>query len=322
MQIKLRVKETVTPDGADWQILTTSGALVSKGVSTDIAGVPTARGYELAITIPDYQGIPGDYTLEVTVQSGEASYSKSTDFTIEDNADPTPSVIITVKGSCTGEAPDGTATLYRNNQELATTQVDSGRWTLDLTAASPSLDALTVHVETSEGFDIYRVYYITPSVLGAIDELRTYLDRLNQQLRIDSLRFADEDYILWLSAGRDMFNGYELLTNFWMTGATGPIRNFWMICSRITALRVRYLEEGLTTFQYGGAAVTLDVDVTQFLDAAASALESQLDQLGRLKRQLHNQGTTEGVGAYQLGSRMVGAVGISYGPATGGNRHR
>ncbi|QJT71065.1 hypothetical protein GR11A_00027 [Vibrio phage vB_VcorM_GR11A] len=164
------------------------------------------------------------------------------------------------------------------------------------------------------------IYVMSPVMVKALQEIRNHIDRLNRKLRLDSLEFSDADYLQWLKTGMDWYNGAEYPTLITMTGARGPIYNFWMMYSQLVALRTRYLEEGLTSFDYGGAAITLTVDVTQFLESQAQFIETQIDKgINRHKAYLSKKGMTTGDGANFKGF-VQGSTGYTQSPLIwGGN---
>lgn len=221
------------------------------------------------------------------------------------------------------------ADVYRENTLVSSTQLNTdanGRVELGIPdgTLSPSLIPYTViftDLDVQKGnFITVQHYSITPVILNAMTELRTYLDRMNTQLRLDSLHFADEDYLTMLKGGMDLYNVLGRSTDINMTAARGPIYGFWMICSQLVALRTKYLEEGLTSFDYQGAGIQLSVEVTQFIEAQSSFLEAQLDKaIDNHKALLHKKGTTTGDGSNWKGS-VQGATGYSNSPLIwGGN---
>lgn len=184
----------------------------------------------------------------------------------------------------------------------------------------------TFREDGTANYQTRRIFVMTPVVMRAMEEIRTYLDRLNKQMRIDSLKFTDSDYVAWLQSGRDRFNSFGKVSYITMLNAQGAIYHLWLVCSQITALRVKYLEEGLTSFNYSGSAVQLDVDVTQYIEGLLSRLEEELESnLRPLKEQMYKNSSNIGDGSQQIkGGYARGATGLSISPVTGaghlGNR--
>jgi len=163
-----------------------------------------------------------------------------------------------------------------------------------------------------------RLFVINPSMLNAVRELNTYLNRLNRRARLEELSFSTADLVLFLKGGADMFNGYDYYTDFTFTNAQKSFRHWWLVCSQIVALRTRYLEEGESSFDFSGQAVQLSVDITQYIEAQASNLENLRDQqLGPFKRQLHKRGILEGdASEVSFVARTRGVSGITTGPVS------
>ena len=103
-----------------------------------------------------------------------------------------------------------------------------------------------------------------------------------------------------------------------MTNAKGGIREYWLMWTELMAIRAQYLAEGEKAFDYSGAAISLNVDRTGYLDSAASAIQSELDnEFKPFKQNLVNKGQTGGDGSGDLnalGAGAMGAVGVSLTP--------
>lgn len=129
--------------------------------------------------------------------------------------------------------------------------------------------------------------------------------------------------LLWMRRGMDRFNGaYGIFTNFTMTNAKGAIREFWLMFTEYMAIQAQYLAEGEKAFDYTGAAISLNVDRTQYLDSMANAIKQELDnELKPLKENLNRKGNTSGDGSGDLSALSAGsygAVGISFTPTNMG----
>lgn len=211
--------------------------------------------------------------------------------------------------------------LVLTDNTLQTDNDGNVTYNLSTTNLAPTLTPYVAIFREQNGQDYFmrRIFLMTPVMLKALEELRTYLDRLNRQMRVDSLKFSDTDYIAWLQSGRDHFNAIGKQTNISMINAQGAIYSFWLKCAEIIALRVKYLEEGLTSFNYSGSAVQLDIDVTQFIDGLLSKLEGEVDQhLPPLKEQLYRNGITNSDGSQVIPAGYArGATGLTISPVTG-----
>ena len=164
--------------------------------------------------------------------------------------------------------------------------------------------------------EIGRLYVITPSIMGALRDLSTYLNRLNRKARLDELTFTTPDLLTFLSAGADMFNATDHYTTFNFTNAQQAFKQYWLVCSQIIALRTRYLEEGESSFDFSGQAVTLTVDITSYIESQISSLEAWRDaNLPGFKRQLHKRGILDGdASSLSYVARTRGVAGLTDNP--------
>lgn len=161
------------------------------------------------------------------------------------------------------------------------------------------------------------LFVVTNPQLTVISELKNFFDRLCQEKRLPSLEYTLADYTRWCQQGMDMFNAGGLFTSFTMENATQGIRYWWYICSIICALRSMYMYEGQRSFSFSGQSVTLDVDITQYLQSMADTLQGQWDSDKlAFKQQLKQYGLVGGDGNMATASFQYGAVGLSLGPAS------
>jgi hypothetical protein len=102
-----------------------------------------------------------------------------------------------------------------------------------------------------------------------------------------------------------------------LNNATSIIRHWWLVCSTIQALSNQYLVEGRKSFSFNGQSVTLDVDITSFLQGRYSELEGAWEgQAYQVKDQLKNYDLNGGDGNADVGKFVSGVVGVSLGPAS------
>lgn len=125
----------------------------------------------------------------------------------------------------------------------------------------------------------------------------------------------------WLRRAGDSFNGaYGQFTSYTFINAKGIIREFWLLYAELFALESQLLAEGEKAFNFQGAAISLDVDRTQYLDNAASKIQSRLDsELKPLKQNIIIKGQGSGDGSTdpsRLAPGAIGAVGITITPAS------
>ena len=160
-----------------------------------------------------------------------------------------------------------------------------------------------------------RLYLVNTSVLAACEDLRMFINRTNTTIvGQPDMIFTHRALLTFLRMGRDYFNMVFQLTNFTMSRASGGIRDGWLMCSSIRALRSQFMAEGEQAFDYQGQAISLNVDRTQYYDSLASNLESQLEMFNKFKSQLTKRGITSGDGDlsntnYRAGN--VAAVGLN-----------
>ena len=305
-----------------------NGDIVETGSTSTISGLRVNKIHEITLSfnLNDSNVSDGNiFYVEIILYDDVVI---QTPISVEISSDPD-SDFFTTTDSISIPTPTDIGTLsnyvvYRDNEEVITRNITNGATdvSVDLSSIDASLNPLLIVFNGEDNnFVDYRLYKITHSILRAQKDLRSYIDRLNRKVRIDSLKFSDTDYLLWMQAGKDRFNSIPLATDFTMTDATGPIRDLWLACSQYHALKVKYLEEGLESFDYSGSAVTLNVDITQYIESTASYLEQRITEEGqRLKANIHRRGLISGAGNWGLKRNVVGAAGRSLSPLALGGR--
>lgn len=170
-------------------------------------------------------------------------------------------------------------------------------------------------------------WVINPTISQAVSDVKAMVNKARTTLYgTPDLLFPAATILTWLRRGMDMFNGFKgYFTNFSMLNARGSIREYWLLCTELMALRSQYLAEGEKAFDFQGQAISLNVDRTAYLDAAANQIQQRLaDELPNFKTQLINKGNTSGDGSVdpnQLQRGAMGSVGISITPATWSGRY-
>lgn len=320
--VNINTRTHEVPYGGTWSLFRDSDdILIARETSTLASSEQTKRGIRLnfGCAIPEYLE-PGAYTIEMEVELGGKVYTSTEPYIVAETEQYDDGVIITLKPVFSWNPPaSGTVEITYHNKVVGRSRVKQHKPNkLAIRLPKAQLEPAHLILLSNGSYISYRVYYINSSILSAVEEIKKMLDRLNMQLRMDSLKFTDGDYLDWLEHGRAHFNSLGHQTDFNMSQATGGIRNYWLLCSCWYALRTRYLEEGLTSFSYGGSAVTLDIDVTNFIESQISAMESQFDTLISFKEQLSINSIRGGDGIHTINRRGIGATGISLGPSTGG----
>lgn len=179
-----------------------------------------------------------------------------------------------------------------------------------------STNAAMVYQESAD------FWVINPSIMSAISDVKAKVSKARTTLYgAPDLIYSTPTILTWLRRGADQFNGaYGQFTSFTFTNALGVIREYWLMCAELSALESQYLAEGEKAFNFQGAAITLDVDRTQYLDNAASKIQSKLDnELKSIKVNLIIKGNTGGDGSAdpsRLRAGAIGAVGITITPAS------
>ena len=127
--------------------------------------------------------------------------------------------------------------------------------------------------------------------------------------------------MLWLRRARDAFNGAPGgFTSFTMLNAKGSIREYWLMYAELGAIEAQYMAEGEKAFNFSGAAISLDIDRTGFLDSAASKIQSRIDnEIKPFRQNLIIKGNVAGDGSAdpsRLRAGALGSVGITITPAS------
>ena len=306
-----------------------------------IIGSDITFEYEINMTIPD--AYPGTYSLIVS-RSGLSSTEKLLIEGLAQQAYGAADVLglqsdTNLQWSLLDTNPNATVTWDLNFTRLtslvatahgSTTKQNQGNDTLFVSqgfnpiaeAMPASLNPQTIiwSIEDMPGRvrrQTSALFIVSNSQLTVISELKNFFDRLCQEKRLPSLEYTLSDYTRWCQQGMDMFNAQGLFTSFTMTNATEGIRYWWFICSIISALRSMYMYEGQRSFSFSGQSVTLDVDITQYLQSMADTLQGQWDsEKLAFKQQLKQYGLTGGDGNMANASFQFGAVGLTLGPAS------
>ncbi|QRE00258.1 hypothetical protein [Burkholderia phage BCSR5] len=170
------------------------------------------------------------------------------------------------------------------------------------------------------------LFIINPSIGSAINDVKARINKAHTTLygTPDSL-FPETVVMTWLRRGMDMFNGFMgKFTTFDMTNALGSIREYWLLCAEYGALQAQALMEGEKSFDWQGAAISLNVDHHQYYDGMAQAILGRLDnELKPFKENLIYKGVTSGDGSAdpsKLRAGAIGAVGITITPASSWGR--
>lgn len=231
-----------------------------------------------------------------------------------------------------------TLTLYRDNTEIGKLRVDnptrvaSGYYyaaTFGTTALPASLEPYTAvwsYLNSADPGTEYSenaaIYIVTPTVLNAISDVKAKINKARTTLYGQpDLLFPAATILTWMRRARDAFNGAGgNFTSFTMLNAKGSIREYWLMYTELGAIEAQYMAEGEKAFDYSGAAISLTVDRTGYLDNMAGKIRSFLDsEMKPFKQNLIIKGNTSGDGSAdpsKLQPGAIGAVGITITPAS------
>lgn len=227
--------------------------------------------------------------------------------------------------------------VYQDNTELCSIQIKNGvkvasGWLysadVDTTNMAVSLENYTVVFSYgNNGINEYqessKLWVINASIQTACGDILARVNKARTTLYgSPDLLYPIPTILLWMRRGMDRFNGsYGIFTTFTMTNAKGGVREYWLMWTELMAIRAQYLAEGEKAFDYSGAAISLNVDRTGYLESAASAIQSELDnEFKPFKQNLVNKGQTGGDGSSdvsQLAPGALGSVGIAITPTNG-----
>lgn len=206
---------------------------------------------------------------------------------------------------------------------------------LDTSAFTVSLESYDVvyrfyNNENQVFTEASKLWIINPSIRSAADDILAKIWKARASLYgSPDLVYTMPTLLTWMRRGMDIFNGWQgKFTSITMTNAKGAIREYWLLCSELGALEAQYLAEGEKAFNFSGAAISLDVDRTGFLESMASNIRNNLDQnLTPLKSNMLQKGYTQGDGSgtdgkggIQTKAGSLGCVGISITPASAWGR--
>lgn len=223
-----------------------------------------------------------------------------------------------------------------NNGERVATGWKYGGY-IDTTNMEISLENYTVvfkYKNTSSPNDTYqesaKLWVVNPSILSAARDILEKINKARMTLYgAPDLVYTMPCIMTWLRRGADRFNGsYGIFTSFTFTNAKGGVREYWLMWTELMALESQYLAEGEKAFDFQGAAISLNVDRTQYLESVRGNLQSALDnEFKPFKQNLLIKGNTSGDGSSGDGSSgglapgSMGAIGITITPATGWGRY-
>lgn len=181
-----------------------------------------------------------------------------------------------------------------------------------------------------------KLWIVNPSILSASRDVLEKINKARMTLYgAPDLIYTMPCIMTWLRRGADRFNAaYGIFTDFTFTNARGGVREYWLMWTELMAVESQYLAEGEKAFDFQGAAISLNVDRTQYLESIRGNLQNALDnEFKPFKQNLLIKGNTGGDGSVGLGIGgtgtpsgatavgSAGAIGITITPATGWGRY-
>lgn len=311
-----------------WEVLTFEGAVLNSGLAYDVrvsdTGMSTVVEASSIVSVPsDSQFDNPKCTLRYTLHTGDTKTYLFEQLTLESFVD------ISVGAQSSIEILGDPASLtlvsdkaYQNYQidllhntkllgslpvgnPTKVSGVYSVTAVVDTSALQVSLMPYSVlwkmwSTSTQVFRDTAQLWVINDSIALAMDDVKAKLNKAHQTLYgVPDSQFPEMELIRWMRRAADAFNGaYGQFTNFTFTNAQGVIREMWLLLAEKYALESQYLLEAEKAFNYSGAAISLDVDKTSFIDSAISRLNQTIDQeLKPLKQNLIIKGAMNGDGS-------------------------
>lgn len=190
---------------------------------------------------------------------------------------------------------------------------------IDLNILIPSLNPYSL-VWSVDGYtDVAGMFVINPSIQMAMKELHGLINKTNTDLQVDWVTFTPEQMMQYLVMGAGLFNAEHMPTNFTMTNAEAPVKQFWLTYAAIYAFRVQSFTGIETDFQFTGASLNVDVDRASKFQQAAETLENSIKESVRnLKVIVYKKGNNGGDGSfasvYNSSMYSIGRIGVSVNP--------
>lgn len=272
------------------------------------------------------------YAFEVLTVTGNAPAQLGTSDSVELVGDLATLSLVTDKAYS-----DVTVSIYLDNKVIGNQEIGNPTriaggyfWSgvIDTSGLPVSLSPYQVSWAYSNGQAAQKnresaaLWIVNPSILQAVDDVRSKINKARQTLYgTPDSQFPTQEILKWLRRGADAFNSaYGVFTNFDFTNAKSGIREFWLLQAELAAIESQYMMEAEKAFQFQGAAITLDVDKTQYLDTAATRIQTRLDaEFKAFKANLMAKGIMRGDGSADLSRASRGAlaaVSILISPAT------
>lgn len=135
--------------------------------------------------------------------------------------------------------------------------------------------------KTEQGWEteVHTLYIASAKAMIIANNMRRYMDKARNHDIDPSLRWTDVELIHFVVCGLNHFNVYApSITNY--TIGNFPQEFIYLIekCAELEALNALYLAEGMRSFDFSGASVTLNVDRTEYIKVKMDEINSWLDK--------------------------------------------
>lgn len=144
--------------------------------------------------------------------------------------------------------------------------------------------------------EIHTLYVINSVAAILINNMRRYLDMARNYDLDVNLRLTEEDYIHFITVGLQRINGANPNTTTY-TLCNFPMAFLYLLekCAEVELLNAWYLAEGMRSFEFTGASVSLSVKRTEFIEKKMDEINSWLDNnLEKQKELMIRKGNSAG----------------------------
>lgn len=153
------------------------------------------------------------------------------------------------------------------------------------------------------------IYVVNMLAYKFMNDLRRYVDRIRNQDIIPQLRLTPIDYLHFTLIGMEYLNSIPPSNHapFLLSNIPPNFYHPLEICATIRLCEAQYLAEGLTEFNFQGAAVQLEVNHPQYWMGLAEALRQEVQSISLAKNHYMRSGGFSG---------HLGSVGGVWGPVS------
>lgn len=262
----------------------------------------TPNYYELDLLVPEKSSVT-DY---LKTQSSETVSNISVDII-------TPEGLSIYQTTNVTESVQGENRLFRLKTPVLDNLYAGGSFALYIINWTFTVDGET---QTEHHF----VYVVNPKVLAYVNELRRMIDKAGIQNPNVALRYNNVDLVAYLNLGLQFVNLQPpQQTAFTLADIPNNLYIYVLYSAAVHALESRYMAEAEAAFNFNGQPITLEVDRTQFLDAAISRYNEKLGNLNEVKKGIAMSGGGSGGGvgfSSASGDNSGGVLSLSRGPLT------